>query len=80
MPAANGVADHAKGPQKNCFPLSLDNINPRVKEAQYAVRCVCWLPTIRKKHLQHSSSIRCTGIHCIAQVEVAQRAALPVQG
>ena len=80
MPAANGVADHAKGPQKNCFPLSLDNINPRVKEAQYAVRCVCWLPTIRKKHLWHSIATICTELHCIAQVVIAERTALPVQG
>lgn len=43
MPSANGVAESARGPQKSCFPLSLDNINPKVKEAQYAVRCVCTL-------------------------------------
>ncbi|CAK0772104.1 hypothetical protein CVIRNUC_003929 [Coccomyxa viridis] len=38
MPAANGMPNSAHGPQKSCFPLSLDNINPKVKEAQYAVR------------------------------------------
>ena len=39
MPAAtNGVSTSQRGAQQSCFPLSLDNINPKVKEAQYAVR------------------------------------------
>ena len=34
----NGVSQSLKGPQANCSPLSVDNINPKVREAQYAVR------------------------------------------
>ncbi|CAL8462271.1 g1802 [Coccomyxa elongata] len=35
---ANGVSDSVNGPQASCSPLSLENINPKVVQAQYAVR------------------------------------------
>ncbi len=36
---ANGAVDSVKGPQPSCSPLALENINPKVVKAQYAVRC-----------------------------------------
>lgn len=36
---ANGAGDPVKGPQSSCSPLGVDNINPKVTNAQYAVRC-----------------------------------------
>ena len=38
VPASMGQADVANGHANSSFPLSADNINPKVKEAQYAVR------------------------------------------
>ncbi|KAK9906640.1 hypothetical protein WJX75_005366 [Coccomyxa subellipsoidea] len=35
---ANGAGDPVKGPQSSCSPLGVDNINPKVTNAQYAVR------------------------------------------
>lgn len=38
VPAGMGQADVANGHAHISFPLSANNINPKVKEAQYAVR------------------------------------------